>query len=131
MEDSYFPTRIKEVDVSIILESSISDLISFYHTSSYFRDILDDPLTFQIFKEKYPYCIMNSFEEFLILNDELKKVDYPWLFFDKSTSKIGDRIIIENENYKISKSGLSGQAIKCDILGNIIVNDTKHFFLFN
>jgi hypothetical protein len=96
---SIFPVGIPELDRQIILEAKVSDVINMYYVSQYFRDILEDPYTFSIFKLKYPFTVMTSFQDFLILNEELKK----------TTGKIysiGDRVFtgtnnIYHKNYKI------------------------------
>jgi hypothetical protein len=73
IKDSVFSTGIAELDREIILTAKISDVLNMYHVSHYFRDLIDDPYTFLLFKKKYPFTVMTSFQDFFILDNELKK----------------------------------------------------------
>jgi hypothetical protein len=129
-----FPTGIIELDRQIIAEASISDLINMYDVSHYFRDLLDDPYTFVIFKNKYPFTVMTSFQDFLTLNDELKTtiprpID-PDFRMGRQLYLPGDRLLSESSqitmnNYKVIKvvSKEKLHLYKVDMLGNPIEKD--------
>jgi hypothetical protein len=111
-EISIFPTGLVELDRQIILEARISDLINMYDVSRYFRDLLDHPYTFLLFKNKYPFTVMTSFQDFLTLNDELKTTVprhiTPDFQFGPEIYLPGDRLFtglfqINKNNYKVIK----------------------------
>jgi hypothetical protein len=119
-----FPTGLKEVDTNIIIYMPISQQINLFYTSKYFRDILSDPYTFKMFKEIYPYCIINNFNEFLILNNEIEKDPNQRKKYSKKLIK-GDRFILKKKNYIITSYTYNmyepvATMVECDILGEII-----------
>jgi hypothetical protein len=134
---SIFPIGIVELDRQIILEAKISDLINMYNVSHYFTDLLDDPYTFLIFKNKYPFTVMTSFQDFLTLNDELKttikrpgkSVYHPEIYLP------GDRLYtglydVNTNNYKVMTVASNDELYlyKVDMLGvpseNILIKAT-------
>jgi hypothetical protein len=124
----YFPTGIKDIDTSIILQAPISVMINLYLTSTYLRDILDDAQTFVMFKEMYPYSILECFNDCLILNNELKKNHSGSRIVTKHLN-IGDRVLYNNQNYKVINYKLfrnnpRGSIIECDLLGKPLSNST-------
>jgi hypothetical protein len=127
-----FPVGIKEIDRKIVLTLKISNIINLYDTSHYFREILDDPYTFVLFKKTYPFTVMTSFNDFIIFKHLLEKANqHIRKSFDGYYPNVIRRKLIPGEyihgkkygNYKvISSSDTEALLQPIDFLGNKLNN---------
>jgi hypothetical protein len=100
-------TGIPDADLMILVNTnSIEDIVNIYNTSKYFRNLLNQPSSWDVVQKYFELFQLNNFIEVAILKQELEKSKVKKKIYRGNNIydfKSGDRVVITSkpENYVV------------------------------